>query len=188
MLIALFIFAGYWFAWGWTGFPTKTLWDWMQLLIVPAVLAGGVLLFNFVLSRSEQRTAEVRTQSVRALALESQREIAFQDYLDKMSELLLEKNLRKSSEKDEIRDIARARALTVLNRLDAKRKASVIQFLSESNLIDIIDLHEADLREIRLRGARLSNVNLSRADLRKSVLQAATLRDADLSISNHLPR
>jgi len=29
-----------------TGFETKTLWDWMELLIIPLVLAGGALLLN----------------------------------------------------------------------------------------------------------------------------------------------
>ncbi len=43
------IFAEYWFNWDWTGFnehigprvpqyqPTKTLWDWLQLLVIPSV-------------------------------------------------------------------------------------------------------------------------------------------------------
>ena len=30
----------------WTGFRAKTLWDWMELLIIPAVLTFGVILIN----------------------------------------------------------------------------------------------------------------------------------------------
>ena len=33
-----------------TGFETKTLWDWMELLVIPLVLALGA----FVLNRSEK--------------------------------------------------------------------------------------------------------------------------------------
>src|SRR6266581_1894736 len=33
----------------------KTLWDWMQLLIVPVVLAVGGLVFNFATGRNERR-------------------------------------------------------------------------------------------------------------------------------------
>jgi hypothetical protein len=67
VIVIVFIFAGYGFRWSWTGFtasigpavqnyqPTKTLWDWMQLLIIPAVLAGGGFLFNAAMSRNDQR-------------------------------------------------------------------------------------------------------------------------------------
>jgi len=37
------IVAGYWFSWAWAGFSNKTLWDWMQLLIVPMVLANALI-------------------------------------------------------------------------------------------------------------------------------------------------
>ncbi len=30
----------------WTGFGTKILWDWMEILIVPAVLASGAYWLN----------------------------------------------------------------------------------------------------------------------------------------------
>ena len=33
------IIGGYLFHWSWTGVTNKTLWDWLQLLIIPAVLA-----------------------------------------------------------------------------------------------------------------------------------------------------
>ena len=29
-----------------TGFETKTLWDWMELLVIPFVLAGGAFYLN----------------------------------------------------------------------------------------------------------------------------------------------
>lgn len=206
VILAGFIFIGYHFVWTWTGFnaftgpqvlqyqPTKTLWDWMQLLIIPFVLAGGAILFNFVVNRNEQRATQIRDQTERAIALDSQRETELQSYLDKMSELLLERNLRKSSIGDEVRDIARARTVTILRGLDADRKASVLQFLYESSLIDIIDLHEANLSDVKLVTARLHNASLNRANLSrailsrailsKSSLQAANLRNADLSLSD----
>jgi hypothetical protein len=46
---------GYLFGWKWTGVPKQTLWDWLSLLIVPAVLAVG----GFLFTRSEnQRTLQ----------------------------------------------------------------------------------------------------------------------------------
>src|SRR3712207_7681430 len=43
---------------------------------------------------------------------------------------------RSSVEGSEVRTLARARTQTVLARLDSRRKASVVQFLYEADLID----------------------------------------------------
>jgi hypothetical protein len=102
------------------------------------VLVVGGFLLNFATSRTE-----------RGIAIDKQREDALQAYIDKMSELLLEKDLRKSGEDDEVRKIVHVRTLTVLPRLDGNRKARVLQFLYDSGLIDkdskIIKLGGADL-------------------------------------------
>src|SRR5215211_3895647 len=66
-----------------TGFETKTLWEWMELLIIPLVLGIGA----FYLNRSE-RAVE------REIAEDRQRETALQAYFDRMAELLLKENLR----------------------------------------------------------------------------------------------
>jgi hypothetical protein len=63
--------------WTWTGFVKKTLWDWMQLLIIPVVLALSALLFNFAITRNERK-----------IAIDNQQENLLQSYLDRMSELL----------------------------------------------------------------------------------------------------
>ena len=99
VLITLFvvILLGYIFHWDWTGLSQKTLWDWLQLLIIPAVLAVGGYLFIYTTSRNEQRAieqraqskrdaAEKRAQTERDIALDNQRETALQSYIDKLSE------------------------------------------------------------------------------------------------------
>src|SRR5437764_1163283 len=96
--------------WTWTGFSKKTLWDWMSLLIVPAVLAVVGIAFNFAITRNE-----------RNIAIDSQQENLLQSYLDRMSELLIDKRLLDSSEHSELQSIARARTLSVLAKLDPKR-------------------------------------------------------------------
>ncbi len=112
------------------------------------------------------------------IATDNQREVALQAYIDKISELLLEKKLRESTEDDEARTIARVRTLTVLRGLDAIRKASVLQFLHESGLIG------KDTRIISLQGADLSGAHLSSADLRYADFIGANLRYAHLSSAN----
>ena len=206
VIIALII-AGYQF--DWTGFnryvgpplkqnqqyqPEKTLWDWLQLLIIPLVLAIGGYLFNLTVSRNEQKSTQLRDQTEREIASDNQREAALQTYIDRMSELLLDKKLRESAENDEVRNIARVRTLTILSSLDDVRKRNVLQFLHESGLIQkgkyIIDLNGADLREADLGGAApLSSVgldlsHLEGADLHEAHLRGADLRGADLGRAN----
>jgi hypothetical protein len=175
ILIALIIVViiGYLLKWGWTGLSQKTLWDWLQLLIIPVVLAVGGYLFNYTTTRAEQRNTQLRDQTEQAIASDNQRESAFQAYIDSMSELLLHEKLRESEPGAEVRNIARVRTLTILPRLDANRKRSVLQFLHESGLIEkgknIIDLSGADLNKADLRRANLSFANLSGANLKDAV-------------------
>ncbi len=51
----IIVICGYLFGWKWTGLPKQTLWDWLDLLIVPAVLAVGRYLFT----RSENRAQDI---------------------------------------------------------------------------------------------------------------------------------
>jgi uncharacterized protein YjbI with pentapeptide repeats len=119
---------------------------------------------------------------------DNQREAALQAYIDKMSQLLLAQNLRHSIENEEVRKIARVRTLTVLRRLDAERKGSVLQFLHESTLLGkegrIVDLTGAHLSRADLSGADLSRANLSRADLSEAILIEAILSGTNLSGTN----
>lgn len=170
--------------------PGKTLWDLLQLLIIPVVLAVGGFAINFTVSRSEQRAVSQRDKTDRAITEDNQREAALQGYIDKMSELLLEKNLRESNSEDEVRTIARVRTLTALYRFGGKRKGSVLQFLHESKLIDqdksIVSLEGANLRRVDLlyfdlTGASLYKADLFGADLTGCILKKSNLIEANLS-------
>jgi hypothetical protein len=156
-----------------TGFETKTLWDWMELLIIPLVLAAGAL----YLERSERNNE-------RAIATDRQQEAALQAYLDRMAELILKDRLR-VIDTEEIRNIARIRTLTVLRALDGRRKGDVVLFLNEAELIHvsnpIVNLGGADLTGAHLQGFDLSRTNLSNVNLSKAILQFASLERTDLT-------
>lgn len=165
-----------------TGFVEKTLWDWLGLLAalaIPVVVGFGAAWFTAQQAKASERENK-----------DNQHEAALQSYIDKMSILLLEKNLRESQPEKEVRNIARVQTLTVLARLDGTRKGTLIHFLYESRLIftgqSIIDLSEADLSGADLSGAglrraNLRNVNLCGANLRSAKLYDAALDGADLS-------
>src|SRR6266699_3040611 len=104
-LLVAFI-GGYFFNWDWTGFSSytppvkdsnfqrgKTLWDWLNLLgvlAIPAVVGLGAAWYT-----AQQGKVSDRENT------DNQRETALQAYIDKMSELLLDKQLWKSQPEDE---------------------------------------------------------------------------------------
>src|SRR5260221_8071230 len=185
------IIVGYRF--DWTGFngnnkSGKTLWDWIQLvgvLAIPVAVALGTAWFTTKQGQESDKENK-----------DNQHEAALQAYIDKMSELLLANHLRGSTEDEEARKIARVRTLTVLRRLDAERKGSVLLFLQESGLIGkdkrIIHLTGADLNGAHLWSADLSGADLSDARLSDAILDGAHLSLANLSgarlIDAHLSR
>jgi uncharacterized protein YjbI with pentapeptide repeats len=154
----------------------------MQLLIIPVILTLGGLWFNQQRARTEREIASDRL-----------RDAALQTYLDRMTELLLEKGLRTSDEKAEVRGVARAWTLTVLLRLDGTRKKELLRFLFESGLIyrekAVINLNGADFSEAELEKTFLPRtglfgVNLALANLRQALLDQADLQGVHLFRAN----
>lgn len=165
----------------------KTLFDWLQLLAalaIPLVVAGASIWFSYV----QYQLSDQQHQSDRQIANDQQQETALKAYLDDMSTLLLTYKLSQSQEQDEVRQVARAKTLTVLHHLNNARKGSVVQFLYEAQLISkknpIVNLANADLRGADLRGADLSGADLRGADLHGADLHGADLNDADLYLAD----
>lgn len=169
----------------------KTFWDWMQLLIIPLVLAVGA----YYLNRAERQTE-------REIARDRQQEAALQAYLDRLSELLLKEKLR-TTKKAEVRDVARTRTISIIRVLNTERTNLVLQFLREAKLVtdensilngadmgsmhlgnldfDHVFLQTTNLSESNLEGAYLAEANLERADLMHAYLAEAYLEEAHLA-------
>ena len=193
------ILAGY--SASWTGFGErtlsngdivgeKTLWDWMDLLIIPFVLAIGA----FFLNRSERaverqiaeerrkedrKLADERAELERGIAKDRQQEAALQAYIGRMSELLLEKKLRTTKQK-EVREVARTLTISVIRGLDNSRKNIVLQFLYEANLIRTNSCI-IGLKGVNFGGLYLQNTNLQKVDLCNVNFRGADMMDTDLS-------
>src|SRR5919112_6053179 len=153
------------------GFRGKTVWDWMALLIVPLVLVVIGLVFTMLQDARQQQIEDKRAQQAqkienqraeaeRELAVQRAQDEALQAYLDQMSNLLLEKDLRDSEAGSEVRTLALARTHTVLESLGPSRKSELMQFLLEADLVEgldgrdpIIELGTADLKGANLTGA-----------------------------------
>ena len=183
----------------------RTWWDFFELLIIPFVLAIGAFLLNKSERNNERKIAHARNESEQnlakeryendqrlakecyendqSLALDRQRETAFQSFIDRMTELLLEKKLRDSSPLDEIRTVASTITLSTILNLNPRRNDLLFRFLSESKLIEkeqpIVRLDHADLSR-----ADLSNVNLGKVNLSETILESVQFISADLSSSD----
>ncbi|NOK80935.1 MAG: hypothetical protein GFH27_549287n16 [Chloroflexi bacterium AL-W] len=181
-----------------TYYPAKTLWDWFELLLIPVVLTGGGIWFTRAENhlareierkrvRENHKIEEERLKEVRDIERERAQDVIVKDYLDQMTGLLLSHGLRTSLAGDEVRSVARARTLTALRGVDGGRKATIVQFLYEAQLIGgvygseetvdaVIQMQGADLS-----GADLNGAKLTRADLAEAKLAGANLNGSDLN-------
>jgi hypothetical protein len=161
--------------------PARTLWDAVQLLVIPVVLSLGVLYFNQQERRTERRLSEDRTEDA-----------VLQNYLDRVSELILNRGLMEEeySVASPVHQVAQVRTITALRQIAPHRQNMIFQFLRDTNLCQTM-LTDASLLDIDLRSAHLWNISfdrsslirgrLARASLFKSSLRETKLIDADLS-------
>jgi hypothetical protein len=199
VLLALFAFGVWRCGWTWTGFcyyttpksdteefhPGKTLWDVLDLIIIPAVLLGLAALFRKIESNRETRREELD----REFEQDRQREAALQTYLDQMTKLLLDKELLVSKSDDPVRAVAQTLTVVTMRRLDGKRNETLLRFLDDARLIKkdkpVIHFEGADLSKIDLSETRPPGINLLRkAILREAILEGANLMGAYLVKAN----
>jgi hypothetical protein len=210
VLAVVFVREAYAQAWTWTGFVSsssssadkssppqtaKTLWDWLQLFIVPAVLAAGGLWFAQQQQIQAGRASMQQYKNDLAIAQTQAQELLLSTYMDRISDLLLDIHhpLDLAPADEPSRAIARARTLQVLRELDASSKGRVIAFLDDAGLITssagtspIISLNtaylaEADMHDANLTGAALGEADLQRANLQRTILTRANLQGANLT-------
>jgi Pentapeptide repeats (8 copies) len=188
----------------------KTLWDWLSLLGVPLSLAVLGLWFQWIqqkrsveLAQEQRERDEKAAKEQREIAADETKDEALQVYFDRLSVLLVDKNLLAIASKvyaketleeegqqkieatleerellDSAVDVIRARTLSILRRFenDPECKTIVIRFLIEADVVSKLKLS--------LRGANLSGANLSGANLSGANLDEANLSRANLSFAN----
>ena len=153
----------------WSGFQKKSFWDWLQLLIIPLMLALGAFYLN--------SAADFRDYQI---AQEQKHQEILTDYFSKMQDLIVETKKSKqtpgSKESNseerllpEFRPTAKALTLSVLEQLDGKRKGKVITYLAESQLITVDNNKLSTQPEIKLDGANLDDIELGNKGQRNSL-------------------
>jgi hypothetical protein len=196
----------------WSGFQKKSFWDWLQLLIVPLMLAFGAFYLNYASETRDKQIAE-----------EGKQQELLKDYFSKMQTLIVETKKSKDSQpkivetkksvettksKDsqpnpdgapllpEFIPIAEALTFAVLDQLDGKRKGKVISYLADSKLITanikdqkskpVIDLRKANLKEIVLEDVSLDGLSITGADMTEAKLTEVILTNSNLVSSKFI--
>lgn len=189
----------------WTGFgdrtlangdilqPSKTLWDWMELILIPIILFLVAFYFNETNRRSDQSRTELQLKVENDRSNNAEQHQILQTYLDRMQDLILDKGLLESDETMPISRFARTLTLTTLSRLNPNRKSTILTFLDEMKLIQrykgklIISLSGADLECVGfpygIFRVNLHGADLSGADLQEAKLDYPNFRNANLAMA-----
>ena len=166
----------------WTGFGSynvsqsgiqrgKTLWDILDLLIVPLALAVIALWFN----SQEKKKEQIRIE-------EKNRDEVLQKYYEKISELLLDYKLLPDNLdfNSSLTRVAQIHTVTALRQLDSSRQNLLIQFLRDSRLGDKL-LSNSTMGNLTLKNVNLSGINLSNSYLNFSDLSGSLFIEANMT-------
>lgn len=224
LALAVTIILGYIFNWEWVGVGpyigpkisdnrefqrSKTVWDWLEILVIPIVLGLGIWWLNKQERENEQDIAEKQRKEDRDIAEKKQaeeRNLAkdrqnhniLGTYFDRMTELLLTQRQFLSKEEYPARSIARTRTINVLHQFkeDVARRRQVLYFLNESRLCSPLPaeagaqgetdsngyaiFREIDLNGIDFCGDKLQNIDFAYANLSGASLEGTKFDNVEM--------
>src|SRR6266487_5070476 len=176
----------------------RTLWDWLGLWIIPFILSAGAIGFTAYqyqasadYNQKQDSIASAQQANDRTIAHIQEQQNIVQAYLDRMSDLLLLNPNIRNGKGGDVRILARARTLTVLQDLDPDQKDVIVHFLYYGDLIGltspqtpyqpIVNLDSANLFGVKLDHINLESANFQVADLSGASLMGARMSDANLT-------
>lgn len=152
----------------------KTLWDWLDLLIVPVSIGVvGWIYKEYEKSKEERRIKEDKYNDI------------LDSYFKNISDLILNSNLTKNKKNKKSKKIARTRTIIALEELDGERKGQILQFLRETKLLKKIDIlganfSEGDFEGLVLRNQIIKGVNFKNSNFDNSYLDGTQFISCDL--------
>lgn len=190
------------------GLTDRTLWDFLEIIIVPAIAAyvvGNFTLFiNYwqqqntkALAEREEKAQEALAESEAKAQRQDQLERRLQDYISEMQALILDRNLKGSKtpklliyeRKTGVSQVSNAVIDDNVRQIARTRTFSTIKSLDVSrNLILFTFLQEAGLLKPQQDTGEpivdLSHINLRGIDLTRVNLSETKLVDANLTSAN----
>jgi uncharacterized protein YjbI with pentapeptide repeats len=128
--------------WQWTGVKDKTLWEYLQLLIVPLLLTLVPIQISQYQKKVDDRQANIqkqineeRVQKEKEDALNKRQQDTLNSYIDAITDLMKTGLGKESEEGTRLVPIATSRTILTLRELNGSRNMIVVGFLKESKLI-----------------------------------------------------
>jgi len=186
---------GIWFDWEWKAMigwkalegyinpdPGDTTGKKDAVQVYAVIVAGVIASITAAVGLANLRLTRKNLEQQRELEAQRAQGTALQAYYEQLGNLLTKYDLR-TTQREEIKELARGQTLTVLQEVDGNGKGSLLTFLHGAGLIGTktpaVALTGADLQ-----GVALPRADLRGADLREASLQGAHLRGADLQGAN----
>ncbi|MBK8989903.1 MAG: pentapeptide repeat-containing protein [Chloroflexi bacterium] len=215
-ILVSFVYIGSQFGWSWVGLgefkliksstneevvfyrPPKTLWDFLEAAILPALAALVIYTLDHNDKKAKQRIAD-----------EERKQAALTGFIDRVSDLILnQSNIQERGEdnthNNHVHEMIHARLLEVVKGLDGSRKAQLFEFLQGLELIllkanldknddDSKDENDSGLQEqprrfpdslldgVDFSGVELKNTKLARMELSGVRMKSAHLVNVDFS-------
>src|SRR5215212_8786548 len=141
--------------------------------VYAVIVAGVIASITAAVGLANLRLTRKNLEQQRELEAQRAQGTALQAYYEQLGNLLTKYDLR-TTQREEIKELARGQTLTVLQEVDGNGKGSLLTFLHGAGLIG------TKTPAVALTGADLQGVALPRADLRGADLKGANLSGADL--------
>jgi uncharacterized protein YjbI with pentapeptide repeats len=172
---------------------SRSLWDWLQLLLVPIILIAGIGWLSIQQSQSNLQLSRQQHDTNLQVADAQQQTSILSTYQSSISDLMLHDGLRTSKPSSTVQLVANVETATALRQLEPTDKGNLLRFLYETALINndthVIDLseldaHNANLNNIDLRDTYLFGLDMHGSDMRGVNLSYATLNYVNMANSN----
>ena len=164
------------------GIRDKTVWNWMELLIVPVMLAAGAMYLDARQTAKQAEQENRRREDAERIEDERYKVGILNDYRRAIIELVKDGGLLSEAPESGAVEAAQAITNATLAQLDGPQKGALLSFLFHSQLIGhpqrerpVMSLLNADfekavLKDGNLSGAHLQDAHLTDADLTRTLM------------------
>lgn len=172
LLIGLIIFIH------WEDFKSKTIWDWLTLLIIPLSVGVGALYFQHIQKKREIKQSEANTEKKLRIVNEQHLVSNYKYFFDKMLDFILMPDFDKSKK---IILAIQVLTLSSFRKFDGTRKAEALDFLNEAKLLDKIKLNGLNLDDAVIKNSEFFKLDFSKSRFHNLTLLSSNFKYSKLN-------
>lgn len=143
----------------WMGFAGKTLWDWLEIAVVPIFIAGSVFFFDFIQKRNDILSSQRELENQKELSREQFSRDQFDSFLSYFQDY--GGRLRDGAGTHEAQ-VIKFKTRAMFRTMSAFWIGEVFDFLSQSSIVRVIPdiFDENEFKEVNISHAALRNVSM----------------------------